>query len=99
MLIDSPIEADLRCCGCLVGLLTRASPNLSCLPTPQCGAVALTASVLRAYSGGAVPDSHRLPKSTRQASFVTQTGTPVKRARFLEEIQQRNCFSELHATK
>jgi len=46
--------------------------------------VAWIASVLRAYSGGAAPDSHRLPKLTRQASFVTQTGPTVKRAFFLE---------------
>jgi hypothetical protein len=85
MLIDSPIEADLSCCGCLAGLLTRASSNLSCLPR-DLAPVAWIASVLRAYSGGAAPDSHRLPILTRQLSFVTQTRPPVKRAYFLEGI-------------
>jgi hypothetical protein len=68
MLIDSPIEADKTCCECLVGLLTRASSNPSCLPRDS-APVAWIASVLRAYSGGAVPASHRLPKLTRQVSF------------------------------
>src|SRR5258708_31468476 len=54
----------------LVGLLTRASPNHSCLPKVSklhlSGLLALT---LGAYSGGAVPDSHRLPKSPSTSGY------------------------------
>ncbi len=54
----------------LVGLLTRASPNHSCLPKVSklhlSGLLALT---LGAYSGGAVPDSHRFPKSPSTSGY------------------------------
>lgn len=67
----------------LVGLLTRASPNQSCLPKVSklhlSGLLALT---LGAYSGGAVPDSRRFPKSPSTSGYKpcpakSQGGQPV----------------------
>jgi hypothetical protein len=59
MLIVSPCEADPSFCECLAGFLTDASSSRSSLPGVY--PVASLAPALRAHSGGAVPDSHRLP--------------------------------------
>ena len=51
----------------LVGLLTRALTGPSCLP----GLLQWrTARTLGTYSGGAVPESHRLPRNTRPDAYT-----------------------------
>jgi hypothetical protein len=51
-----PIRIDVNSAG----LLARASSDGSCLPSAN-RASGVLASLLRAYSGGAAPDLHRIP--------------------------------------
>ena len=85
MLIDSPIEVDSSCCGRLVGLLTRASSNRSCLPgveynqshdSPLQWLQLLRPSALTV--AWAVPDSHRLPIGTRRSDLYRRGSSRVK---------------------
>jgi hypothetical protein len=55
----------------LVGLLTRASADASYLPRD--GLQWRNARTLSTYSGGAVPDSHRLPRITRPDAYTPVT--------------------------
>ena len=85
MLIDSPIEVDSSCCGRLVGLLTRASSNRSCLPgveynqshdSPLQWLQLLRPSALTV--AWAVPDFHRLPIGTRRSDLYRRGSSRVK---------------------
>ena len=60
--------------GHLVGLLTRASSNLNCLPRTS-APVASLAPALRAHSGGTVPVSHQLPVCTKLAAIKSPGST------------------------
>jgi len=55
------------------GLLARASSDGSCLPSAGC-ASGLVASLLRAYSGGAAPDLHRIPIQKPSRTIYTASG-------------------------
>ncbi len=57
----SPFEAERTRSGRLAGLLTRASSRWDCLPG-SLSSSGVCVPALRAHSGGAVPDFHRLPK-------------------------------------
>lgn len=62
-----PIRIDVNSAG----LLARASSDGSCLPSAR-GASGVLASLLRAYSGGAAPDSHRIPIQNQVVRFIRQ---------------------------
>ena len=64
----------------LVGLLTYASPNRSGLPKAACLS-GLLALILSVHSGGAMPDSHRLPIRTKLFRFIGGGSPKVKEAR------------------